>query len=156
MFVSARRDVCAAKSAVAVYRNQIGVGANLRLNIGINLADIAAVAHVLTRGADGNYLIRGIDGAAAEYAQADIAVAGGVVSQRISSDSRVGEACGVVNKRSITNGRVDATSCVVKKGAIAVGRVKAAKFPARSVGVVGRSGIANRARTRQWPCSGCR
>ena len=98
---------------------------------------------LLGTGADGNLrFVRGTDAAAAEAAQADITVAGGGVSQRISSDPRVGEACGVVNKRSITNRRVDATSCVVKKGAIAVGRVKAAKFPGRSVGVVGRSRIA--------------
>ena len=48
MFVSARRDVGSAKSAVAVYRNEIWIGANLRLNIRINLADVAAVADVLT------------------------------------------------------------------------------------------------------------
>ena len=48
MFVSARRDVGASESAVAVYRDQVWIGANLRLNIRVNLADIAAVAHVRT------------------------------------------------------------------------------------------------------------
>ena len=59
MFVSARRDVCAAKSAVAVYRDEIWIGANLRLNVGINLADIAAVAHVCTIDANRNDVISG-------------------------------------------------------------------------------------------------
>ena len=57
MFVSARRDVGSAKSAVAVYRDQVWVGSNLRLNIGIDLADITAVAHVLSTTADGNNIV---------------------------------------------------------------------------------------------------
>src|SRR4029077_18167933 len=48
MFVSARRAVCSAKSAVAVYRDQVWIGANLRLQMGVNLADIATAADVRT------------------------------------------------------------------------------------------------------------
>jgi hypothetical protein len=59
MFVSARRDVCSAKSAVAVYRNEIWIGANLRLNIRVNLSDIATVAHVCTIYANRNDVISG-------------------------------------------------------------------------------------------------
>jgi hypothetical protein len=57
MFVSARRDVCSAKSAVAVYRNLVWVGPNLRLNIRVNLPDIATVAHVCTICANRNNVI---------------------------------------------------------------------------------------------------
>ena len=102
VFVSARRYIRPAKSAVAVYGNVIWIRSDRRLNIGINLTDIAAVTHVLTKGADSNYLIRDTDGAASEDAQANITIAGAVVSQRISADRRVAEACGVVNKRSMT------------------------------------------------------
>ena len=48
MFVSARRDVGAAESTVAVYRDQIRVYSNLRLNIGVDLTNKTAVAYVLT------------------------------------------------------------------------------------------------------------
>jgi hypothetical protein len=57
MFVSSRRHVRAAEPAIAVYRDQIWIGANLRLNVGINLADIAAVAHVLSTDADSNHVV---------------------------------------------------------------------------------------------------
>src|SRR5882762_63105 len=57
VFVSARRNIRATKSAVAVYGNEIWVRSDLRLNIGIDLADIAAVAHILGTDADSNHLI---------------------------------------------------------------------------------------------------
>jgi hypothetical protein len=154
VFVSTRRDICSTKSTVAVYRNEIRVGPNLRLNIGIDLANKTGVAYVLTKGADGNNVVDVRNGAAGEAAQGDITVAGAVVSQRSTADGRVAEACGVITKRPITDGRIGATFCVAKKGLIAIGRVKAAKFPVRPVGVVGRSGIA-KPRMRRWPYCGC-
>jgi hypothetical protein len=54
MFISARRYVRPPKLAVAVYGNDIGVGPNNGLHIRVDLADIAAVAHVLSGKADGN------------------------------------------------------------------------------------------------------
>ena len=69
MFVSTRRDVAAAKSAVAVDGNHVWVGANLRLNVRIDLADIAAVAHVLTTSADGNDIVGRTDAIAGASAQ---------------------------------------------------------------------------------------
>ncbi len=44
MFVSARRDVGASESTVAVYRDQIWVYSNLRLNNGVDLTNKTAVA----------------------------------------------------------------------------------------------------------------
>ena len=57
MFVSARRDVGAAESTVAVYRDQIWVYFNLPLNIGVDLTNKTAVAYVLTSAADGNNVV---------------------------------------------------------------------------------------------------
>jgi hypothetical protein len=131
----------AAQSAVTIYRDQVRVGTNLRLNIGINLADIATVAHVLTKGTDGNSLVRGTDGAAGEKTQGDIVVAG-TVTERTSADGRVAEACCVVEERPIADSRVGGTHCIAKKRSLAVGRVKAARDAARLVGINGRSGIA--------------
>ena len=51
----------ATESAVAVYRDQIWIGANLRLNIRVNLSDIATVAHVRTICANRNDVISGGD-----------------------------------------------------------------------------------------------
>src|SRR4029077_3119088 len=61
MFVSPRRDVGAAESPVAVYRDRVWVYSNLRLNIGVNLANKTAVAHVLTICANRNNVISGGD-----------------------------------------------------------------------------------------------
>jgi hypothetical protein len=144
VFVSARGDVRPAESAVAVYRYQIWVGSNLRLNVGIDLADKTAVVHVLACSADGNHAVSGIDGGAGEDTQGDITVAGTVVSQRFNANGCVGESCGIVKKRPMTNGRVGSTSCVVKKGLVAVGCVEAARIAARLVGGVGRPGIAKK------------
>ena len=49
MFVAARRDIRAAKSTAAAYRNEIGVGPDCRLNVGIDVADKAAVVHILAK-----------------------------------------------------------------------------------------------------------
>jgi hypothetical protein len=136
VFIPARRDIRPAKSAFAVYGNVIWIRSDRRLNIGINLTDIVAVTHVLTKGADSNYLIRDTDGAASEDAQANITIAGAVVSQRISADRRVAEAFGVVNKRSITNGPVDATFCVVKRARSPLAVLKLPSSP------LGRLGLA--------------
>lgn len=142
MFLSTRRDICPTQSTVAVYRNEIRVGPNLRLNIGIDLANKTGVAYALTKGADGNNVVGVRDGGPGDGAQGNITVAGAVISQHSTADARVAGACGVITKRSITDGRVSGTFCVAKKGLIAVGRVKAARFPARPVGVVGRPGTA--------------
>jgi len=64
MFVPARRDVRPAESPAAVYRDLIWVGTNLRLKIGIDLANKTAVAYVLTKGPDGNNVVGVRDGAA--------------------------------------------------------------------------------------------
>src|SRR5437867_12025470 len=54
MLIPARRDVRASESSVAVYGYQIGIGPDLWLNIGIDLADIATIAHIFTSSAYGN------------------------------------------------------------------------------------------------------
>src|SRR6476620_47699 len=82
MFVSARRDVRPSKSAAAVYRDIIGIGPNLRLNIGIDPTDIAAVAHVLTIGAAGNDIISRGDITASTVAYCDILGPGRVCMER--------------------------------------------------------------------------
>ncbi len=55
-FVPARGDVGPPKSTTAVYGNRIGIGPNLGLHGSVNLADKAAVAQVITAGADGNHV----------------------------------------------------------------------------------------------------
>src|SRR5678816_3337119 len=84
MFVSARRDVGASESAVAVYRNQIGIDAYLRLNIGIDLADKTAVAHICAYAANGNNVVGVHNVASGGNAQSDITGAGIVVTQCLS------------------------------------------------------------------------
>ena len=69
-----------AKSAAARYGDRIRIGPNDGLHVRVDLADIAAVAHVLTTGADGNNVIGIGDGDASARAQCEIAVAYGVVS----------------------------------------------------------------------------
>jgi hypothetical protein len=58
----------------------IWVGPNLRLNIGVDLANKTSVAHVRTTGPDGNNVIDIDDFDASARAQCDIAVADGIVS----------------------------------------------------------------------------
>ena len=89
MFVPTRRYIRTAESAVAVYRNQIGVGPDLRLNIGIDLANIAAVAHVLTSGADRDHAVSDSDAGSGESTQGDGPVAGSVVGQRRVAEGSV-------------------------------------------------------------------
>ena len=57
MFVSARGDVRPAESAAAIYGNLIGVGSNNGLHSGVDVADIATVAHIRTTGSDSNNVI---------------------------------------------------------------------------------------------------
>ena len=98
MFVSARRDVRAAESAVAVYRNQIGVGPDLRLNIGIDLANVAAVAHIRATGADRDHAVSDSDGGSSENTQGDVPVAGSVVGQRRVAEGSVEEPLSVARE----------------------------------------------------------
>src|SRR6476620_7142722 len=62
VFVPTRRDVRTTESAVAVYGDHVWVGPDLRLNVGIDLANKTAVVHVLTKCTDGYYFVRGTDG----------------------------------------------------------------------------------------------
>ena len=142
MLVPTRRDVAAAKSAVAVDGNPVWVGANLRLNVRIDLSYKTAVAHVLTKGADGNNLVRGTDGGAGGKAQCDIVVAATVVTQRNATYGGVGGADGIIKERAPTNGRICCAGGVAEKGSIAVGGVKATSDTARPTRVVSRAGIA--------------
>jgi len=89
MFISARRDVGSTKSAVAVYRNEIWIGANLRLNVRINLADIAAVAHVLSTDADGNNIVGRAQANTGSSAQGSIEGSTGVGRECNDSDCRI-------------------------------------------------------------------
>src|SRR5436190_16493799 len=109
MFVPARRDVRPTKSAVAVYGNQVWIDPNLRLNVGIDLADKTAVAHVLTKATDGNNVIGSTDGAAGGEAQRDIAVAAAVVTQCNATDGGVARAAGIIKERVPTDGRICGT-----------------------------------------------
>ena len=102
MFVSARRDVVASESAVAVYRDQIWIGANLRLNIGINVADIAAVAHVLTSNADGNNIVGRGDTSTGPSAQGSVEGSAGVGRECKDSDCRIAVTSSVGKKRPVT------------------------------------------------------
>src|SRR5262245_17320606 len=97
MFVSTRGYISPTESAVAVYRDRIRIGSNLRLNVGIDVADKTAVVHVLTKCTDGNNAICGTNGGPGGRAQGNIREASAVVTQRATTDGDVAEAGGVVN-----------------------------------------------------------
>ena len=96
MFVPARRDVRPAKSAAAIDGNQIWVGPNLRLNVGVDLSNIATVAHVLA-----------ID----VRANADNAVARRDAATGLPAHSRVEDAAGVVKEGATTDGGIEVAWC---------------------------------------------
>ena len=136
MFVSARRDVCSAKSAVAVYRNEIWIGANLRLNVGINLADIAAVARVLSTNADSNNVVGRAHATACSSAYSCVETSAGVSRECKDSDCRIVVAGSVGQKCAVTICRVilavgiiiesvNAGCCVDITGCVASERVHA-------------------------------
>jgi hypothetical protein len=83
VLVPARRDVRPAKSSATGYRNQIGVGPNLRLHIQVDLANIAAVIHVFSVGADRDNTMSVGNAATRVSSQSDIPGAGGIVSCRL-------------------------------------------------------------------------
>jgi hypothetical protein len=99
------------------------------------IADIAAVAHVVTIDADTNNVMGRSDVDAGIKTQGGIAVAGGVGVERISTDGRVVGAGGVFIKRTKTVGRIvvggvaierSVTVCSVEKpGGVGVERVNA-------------------------------
>ena len=102
MFVSSRRDVRATESAVAVYRDQVWIGANLRLNVGIDLADIAAVAHVLTANADGDNIVGRAHATTGPSAQGSVEGATGVGRECKDADCRIVVAASIGKKCPIT------------------------------------------------------
>lgn len=153
MFVSARRDIGSTKSAVALYRNEIWIGANLRLNIRINAADVAAVTNVLGTDADGNPVVgrsHAIAGSSAQGcvetstgvsreckdAAGCVAVTGSIGKKRPVTICRVVLAIGIIMESlnsgcciditdGVANERVHARSGVTKAGSIVVERERA-------------------------------
>src|SRR5262245_24089292 len=140
MFVPPRRYVRAAESAIAIYCDCVWIGTNHRLNVGIDLADVTAVAHVGALAANGNNVVGGSDVDAGAVAQTNIINPGIVVLQRSIADSGVAVALGIVKKcespdgcvvgadgieyeRTSTNRGIGAASQVAGKGAGAGGGV---------------------------------
>ena len=78
MFVSSRRDISATKSAVAVYDNEIRVRSDLRLNIGIDAADITAITHIFAIDSDSNHIICCGDATAGSSAQGGVETSSGI------------------------------------------------------------------------------
>jgi hypothetical protein len=78
----------------------------LRLNVGIDLADIAAITNVLTSGADSNHVTGRGDGAAGSSAQGGVEIAGGVGRKCKDSIRRVAVARGVAEQSAVAAGRV--------------------------------------------------
>jgi len=78
-----------------------------------NVADIAAVAHVLAIGADNDNVIRRGHAPAGAHAQRDVVAASGVEIERIRTDGRVADAASVFNKCMTTVGSVGAAVGVV-------------------------------------------
>ena len=164
MFVSARRDIGSTKSAVALYRNEIWIGANLRLNIRINAADVAAVADVLGTDADGNHVVgrsHAIAGSSAQGcvetstgvsreckdAAGCVAVTGSIGKKRPVTICRVVLAIGIIMESlnsgcciditdGVANERVHARSGVTKAGSIVVERERAGNRVVVTSGVV--------------------
>ena len=137
-----RRDetLRATKSAVAVYRDHVWVRAHLRLNVRIDLADIAAVAHVLSTTADGNDVVRRAHVKTGPSAQGSVEGSAGVGREGKNSDGRIVVAGSVGKKRSVT------VRCIV----FAVGII-AKRFKARCCVHI-PDGVARRAPLRRWPC----
>jgi len=127
MFVSARRDVGAAESAVAVYGDQVWIGAHLRLNIGINVPDIAAIAHVLTTNADGNNIIGRADATTGPSVQGSVEGSTGVGRECKESDCRIAVAGSVAKKRPVT------VRCVV----LAIGIITESLNPGCCIDITG-------------------
>jgi len=96
-----RRDVCAAEPAGAVYRDRVWVDANLRLNVGINLADIAAVAHVLTANADGDNIVGRTHASTGPSAQGSVEGATDVSRECKNADCRIVIAASIGKKCSV-------------------------------------------------------
>jgi hypothetical protein len=106
VFVSTRRDIRPTKSTVAVCGNEIWVRSDLRLNIGINLADIAAVAHVLTTDADGNHVVGGSHATADSSTQGCVESSTGIDREGKDAAGCVAGASSVGKKRPVTICRV--------------------------------------------------
>jgi hypothetical protein len=113
VLILARRHVRPTKSPAAAYCNDIGIDPNLRLNVGIDLPDIAAVVHVFSVGADRNNAVSRRNANARSQAQSRIAAVG-TVNQRIGTDRRVERACGIAGKRTDTDGRVGGAGATVR------------------------------------------
>ena len=102
MFVSSRRDVRATEPAIAVYRDQVWIGANLRLNVRIYLADIAAVAHVLGTDADSNHVVGRAHATTGPSAQGSVEGSTGVGRECQDADCRIVVAASIGKKRPVT------------------------------------------------------
>src|SRR6266540_4426942 len=128
MLIPARRDVGSAKSAAAIYSNKIGIGTDLGLHVRVDLADVAAVAHVLAIDvrANANNAVGRRDAAAGLPAHSRVEAAAGVVKECATTDGGIEVAGGVIGKRVSTDGRVHVAGCVAKERAIAYGSVEVA------------------------------
>src|SRR6187431_871261 len=123
MFVSARRYVRAAESAVAVYRDQIWIGTNLRLNIVVDLADKTAVAHVLSIGTDGNNVIGRDDVLAGNTAQSDILETGSIINKCDKTNGCVAIPRSIRGEGSDAGGSISVPICVVEERESTRGRI---------------------------------
>jgi hypothetical protein len=110
---AARGEHCAQLSTGIDKHCSAGGGIN---RLPEDLADITAVAHVRTNGADTNDIIGCGDHSAGNKAQRDIAVAccGERISKRTRTDGRVAAASRVANERTITVGCVVVTRGIAK------------------------------------------
>jgi hypothetical protein len=128
VFIPARRYVRPAKSAAAVYGNQVRIRPNLWLHVRIDLADIATVAHVLAIDvrANADNAVGRRDAATGLPAHSRVEDAAGVVKERATTDGGIEVAGGVIGKRVSTDGRVHVAGRVAKERAIAYGSVEVA------------------------------
>jgi len=88
-----------------------------------DLADIAAIVHVLTRGADANDVTGRTDVRSGCSAQSDVSAGARVVKKRRSAISRVKVACDIGNEGTYPDGRVAAAVRVTIERINTVGRV---------------------------------
>src|SRR5215216_2152183 len=123
VFVSARRDIRSTESAVAVYGNEIRVRSDLRLNIGINPADIAAVAHIRSTAADSNHVVGVNDIIASSVAYCDILGPCRVCKERAKTNRCIAVATDIVAESIDASGRIKISGAVVQQRESASGSI---------------------------------
>src|SRR6266511_2367841 len=128
MLIPARRDVGSAKSAAAIYSNKIGIGTDLGLHVRVDLADVAAVAHVLAIDvrANANNAVGRRDAAAGLPAHSRVEDAAGVVKERATTDGGIEVAGGVALKRAVTGGGVIVAFGVARECQRTIGSIEVA------------------------------